>query len=127
LFLEPDNSHWRSPKHSRPKSLRPLSFVLDDGNPNKKHIVEGKPVLLKAYPRVVGIEFLSDHNVNALQAADVLSWAVRRDLSGGTFGSGFEPLKGLFDQHHLNFNYEEEWMRGVADKLRAAESVDDSA
>jgi hypothetical protein len=90
----------------------PLSFVLDDGNRYKKHIIEGKPVLSKAYPRVGGIEFLSDHNVYALQAADVLSWAVRRDLSGGTFGPGFEPLKGLFDEHHLNFNYEEEWMSG---------------
>jgi Protein of unknown function (DUF3800) len=108
-------------------TLWPLSFVVDDGNAFKNDIIQSKPILLKGYPPIVGIDFLSDHDVNGLQAADVLSWAVRRNLSGDTFGPGFEPLKDLFDESHLNVNYEEEWMRDIAAIIRAAESVDNSA
>ncbi len=42
---------------------------LDDGNAYKKQIVESKAVLLKGFPRVTTLEFLSDDNVSALQAA----------------------------------------------------------
>ena len=101
----------------------PLDYVLDDGNAYKKHIIEGSPVLLKAYPRVTRIAFESDDNVNALQAADVLSWAVRRNLSGSNFDHGFEPVKELFDEHHLNFEYKEQWMQEIVEKIRAAEAT----
>jgi Protein of unknown function (DUF3800) len=97
----------------------PLEYVLDCGNPFRQHVIEGSQVLLRAYPGVTRIEFQSDDDVTALQAADVLSWAVRRDLSGGTFEHGFEPIRGLFEEHHLNFDYTE--MRAVAERIRAAE------
>jgi hypothetical protein len=100
----------------------PLSFVLDDGNPYKQDIIEGKPVTLAMFPRVASIDFRSDKSVSLLQAADVLSWAVRRDLSGKGFPAWAEPLKGLFDGQHLNFNYEAGWMKDVAQKLRDAEA-----
>jgi hypothetical protein len=96
----------------------PLAFVIDDGNSYKGQIREGIPVLLKAFPHVAAIDFLADTNVGALQAADVLTWAVRRDLSGA-FSFAFAPLRNLFDQYHLKMNYEEEWMKGVADRIRA--------
>jgi hypothetical protein len=107
----------------------PLSFILDDGNNYRSHIIESKAIILGSFPRVTDIRFLSDEQVNALQAADVLSWVVRRDLSGGAFNHGFKPLKDLFDEQHLNFEYEEEWMREIAEKIRAIESqtVDNSA
>jgi Protein of unknown function (DUF3800) len=101
----------------------PLAFTLDKGNNYKAQIIESKPVIMKTFPRVSRICFDSDDNVVALQAADVLSWAVRRDLSG-TFAHGFEPLKDLFDLQHLNVEYKEEWMKGVAEKIKRAESVD---
>lgn len=101
----------------------PLSYFLDDGNNYKAQIIEGKPALLKAFPRIAVIDFLSDSNVNALQAADVVSWAVRRHLSGESFRHGLEPVKNLFSEYHLVFDYKEEWMREVAAKIRAAESV----
>jgi hypothetical protein len=106
----------------------PLDYILDSGNSYKHHIVEGSPVLLKAYPRVTRIDFQSDDQVCALQAADVLSWAVRRDLSNGSFHHGFEPIRELFDAYHSNFEYKPEWMQGVAEKIRIAErqAVDNS-
>jgi hypothetical protein len=99
----------------------PLDYILDSGNAYKSHVVEAYPVLIKAYPRVTRIDFQSDDQLEALQAADVLSWAIRRDLSGGSFQHGFEPLRDLFDEQHLNFEYKEEWMQGVAEKIRIAE------
>jgi hypothetical protein len=99
----------------------PLSFVLDDGNAYKQQVIDGMPALLKAFPRVAKMEFLSDSEVRALQAADVLSRAVRRDLSA-TFAHGFEPLEGLFDDHHLNLEYKAEWMRGVAGTIQISET-----
>ena len=95
----------------------PLSFVLDDGNPYRQDISDGKPVFLRNFPRLAGIDFSSDTGVRTLQAADVLSWAVRRELSGGAFPKGLEPLKTLFDEQHKNVNYEDEWMKGVAQNV----------
>jgi uncharacterized protein DUF3800 len=103
----------------------PLSYFLDDGNTYKAQILEGRPLLLKAFPRIAAIEFLSDSHVNALQAADVVSWAVRRHLSG-IIAHGLEPLDYLFDQHHLVLDYKEEWMRDVAAKVQAAEFAHNS-
>jgi hypothetical protein len=100
----------------------PLSYFLDDGNAYKAQIREGESVLLKAFPGIASIDFLSDSNVNALQAADVVSCAVRRHLSGDGFRHGLEPLESLFGEYHLVLDYKEEWMRDVAAKIRAVES-----
>ena len=103
----------------------PLSFTLDDGNTYKQQVVESKPVILKAFPRVSKICFESDDNLTVLQAADVLSWAVRR-CSSATLTHWFEPLESLFDEQHFRVEYKEEWMKGVAERIKAAESEDNS-
>ena len=103
----------------------PLSYFLDDGNTYKSQVVESRPRLIEEFPRIAAIDFLCDSQVNALQAADALSWAVRRS-STGTLAHGMEPLSGLFDIHHVVLDYKEEWMQEVADKVRAKESVDNS-
>jgi hypothetical protein len=95
-----------------------IRYVLDDGNIYKKDIIEAKGIL--ALPSLKTIEFCSDTSLCALQAADVVTWIVRRRLAGH-FPSGFEPLQGLFDKHHLDLDYKEEWMVGVADSIRKAE------
>jgi hypothetical protein len=96
----------------------PLAFILDDGNAYKQHILDGLPHFLKAFPRIFDVSFASDHNMVALQAADVLAWTVRRRLSGGHFGSGFEPLLDLLSVYHMNFNYEDEWDAGCSTEAR---------
>lgn len=95
----------------------PISYVLDDGNSYKKDIIEAKSAL--ALPSLKTIVFSSDRSLCALQAADVVTWSVRRQLAG-YFPSGFEPLQGLFDKHHLDLDYRDEWMAGVADSIRKA-------
>jgi hypothetical protein len=95
----------------------PIPYVLNDGNSGKSHIAEAKRAL--ALPSVKTIEFCSDTFLCALQAADVVSWSVRRRLAG-QFPSGLEPLQGLFNEHHLDLEYNEELMVGVADSIRNA-------
>jgi hypothetical protein len=66
------------------------------------------------------VEFRKDESLNALQAADMVCWGVRRRLAG-TFPFGYEPLQELFGEgHHIDVPYKEEWMRGVADTLRTS-------
>jgi hypothetical protein len=42
------------------------------------------------------------------------------------FKHGFEPLTELFDNQHRDIEYKEEWMEGVADRLRSLRGVDNS-
>jgi hypothetical protein len=96
----------------------PIPYVLDRGNSYQSHITEAKLTL--ALPSLKTIDFCSDTSQCALQAADVITWSVRRRLAGH-FPSGFEPLQQLFDGHHRDIEYNEEWMVGVADSMRKAE------
>lgn len=95
----------------------PILYVLEDGNSYKKDIVEARVTL--ALPSLKTIEFCSDTSLCALQAADVVTWSVRRRLAAH-FPIGFEPLQGLLDKHHWDLAYNEEWMVGVADSIREA-------
>jgi len=103
-------------------SKDPVRYRLDAGNRHKDQIVEGHAVLLASeeqHPLNIGsLEFDSDSNVAALQAADVVAWAVRRKLVSA-LKSGFEPLADLFDDYHVQVDYNEEWMTGVANTIRA--------
>ncbi len=47
----------------------------------------------------------------------MISWTVRR-TSTGKLPDGFEPLADILVEHHFEVPYPEEWMHGVADKLR---------
>ena len=99
-----------------------VHYVLDSGNPHRNEIRVAHSVLRTNGSRIGTLEFGSDNSNCALQAADMISWAMRRSLDGG-LSNGFEPLANLFDEHHNAFHYEEEWMRGVADKLRSSALV----
>lgn len=103
------------------RHLWPLQVTLDSGNSFAKDIIAARSTFFETYPRITSIGFESDDNVACLQAADVLTWAARRHLSGGNFNHGFEALSQLFDEQHLNLQYEEEWMRDIAEKIRLSE------
>jgi hypothetical protein len=62
---------------------------------------------IKALPelanhRVGSLTFETDSNVLALQAADVVAWATRREFSGKGLTGVYEPLRGLFDQSYVH-------------------------
>ena len=97
-----------------------IPYVLDDGNSYKNDIIEAGRIL--RLPSLKTVEFCTDTSLCALQAADVVTWSVRRRLAG-QFPSGLEPLQGLFDKHHLDLDYREEWMVGVADSHRLRQAA----
>ena len=51
---------------------------------------------------VGGLEFGTDTAVPALQAADVIAWATRRNRSDLPFKEWHMPLKGLFDDCYID-------------------------
>jgi hypothetical protein len=103
----------------------PIDYVLDDGNSYKKDVREGYGVLQSKGVNLGALSFEKDDSNCALQAADMISWTVRRTLSAA-LPVGFEPLSGLLGEYHVEVPYKQEWMQEVADELRA-QAVDSSA
>ena len=100
----------------------PISYVLDEGNSYSSQILDAYAVLKNQSVDIAEPHFESDHLVSALQAADMVSWSVRRRLVGA-FKDGFEPLSTLFDDYHWDLPYKEEWMQRVAADLRRSLEV----
>ena len=99
-----------------------VAYLLDTGNPYKHHILDAHGSIVKSkdrFPLNVGaLGFDCDDAISALQAADVVSWSVRRNLAS-ELKSGFEPLAELFDSKHREIPYAPEWMMSVAEAMRA--------
>jgi len=98
-----------------------IPFVVDDNNPYKHHILDAHSVVKefqKQVPLNAGqLSFATDTDLCAIQAADVVSWTVRKSIVG-TFKHGFEPLPALLDEKHESQPFEEGWMIEVANALR---------
>jgi hypothetical protein len=109
---------------------RPINYVLDDGNAHKNDVKQAHGYFqdtdAKSPLNVGTLQFDLDHNHAALQGADVVSWTVRRRLSQG-LRSGFEPLEELRQAKHLELHYKEEWMVGVAERIREKEAANQNA
>src|SRR5450755_3612827 len=63
--------------------------------------------------------FDTDKKVRALQAADLVSWSVRRRLTGSKFNNGFETVPAVLEERHIEQPFEEGWMSEIATALRA--------
>jgi hypothetical protein len=58
------------------------------------------------------------NNVSALQAADLVCWAVRRRSARYSFTGGFEPLETILDAHgHNQSPIPEAFMRDLLERL----------
>lgn len=99
-----------------------IPFVMDIGNPYRHHVLEAHAsieyVQKSQFLNAGSLTFDCDTNLRALQAADLVSWSVRRKLTGA-FVHGFEPLPEVFASPHIEQPYEEEWLKTMADNLRA--------
>jgi hypothetical protein len=98
----------------------PIAYLLDAGSPCKHDVMEVYSYLIghqEKYPLNMGtLAFDCDDRVSALQAADMVSWSVRRKLSS-ELKSGFEPLAELFTIEHEELPYKQKWMVEVASSL----------
>jgi hypothetical protein len=104
-----------------------VSYLLDNGNPYRHHILEGYKTILEFQRRerwlnVGALGFDDDEKTLALQAADVISWTVRRSASRH-FPPGFEELEKIKENsegspHHVQHAFTDELLRMLADSLR---------
>jgi hypothetical protein len=98
-----------------------IRYVLDEGNIYRPQVEQAHDFLLttehKSPFNLGDLRFESDTEFCALQAADLVSWSVRRKLST-KLKEEHAPLEELFDARHVQVNYEPEWMDGVARNLR---------
>lgn len=103
-----------------------IDYVLDDGNRFKKHIVQMYDSIEKA-PELAGhkvgsLDFKTDSEVPALQAADVIAWATRRVKAGKELKGVHEPLKGLFDKFYADSPAPDDIVRQMSARFALAEA-----
>jgi hypothetical protein len=116
-------SHKIAQAHNYQKRV---AFVVDPGNPYAEQVFFMHQALVEAqtdenFLNLGSLTFDKDDNVTALQAADVVCWAVRRRATGYPFVNGFEPIeKILDDQAHNQAPYPEDAMRDLRARLKAA-------
>jgi uncharacterized protein DUF3800 len=80
-----------------------IAYLVDRGSPFSGQIDLGHRLIclrerglgLKTYTGT--LTFADDENVSALQAADVIAWSSRRNITDGLTDE-FEPLKALFEK-----------------------------
>ena len=98
-----------------------IRYVLDEGNIYRPQVEQAHDFLMSMEHRsplnLGDLRFESDTEYCALQAADLVSWSVRRKLTT-KLKEEHAPLEELFDSRHVQVNYEREWMDGVACNLR---------
>ena len=101
-----------------------IAYLLDRGNQYKHDVLDAHSFLsggdIGDRLNIGTLGFDCDDNIAALQAADVVSWSIRRKYSL-SLNIGFEPLESLFDSQHFEAPYSEEWMAEVAKSLRDKE------
>jgi hypothetical protein len=100
-----------------------IAFIVDSGNTYAEHVFFAHQGLVEIqteedFLNLGSLTFDKDDNVSALQAADVVCWAVRRRASGYPFSNGFEPLEGILnDQAHNEADFSEIAMRELVGRL----------
>jgi Protein of unknown function (DUF3800) len=103
---------------------RLIAFIVDTGNPYATHIVEAHNALEMVqkdgnFLHLGSLTFGNDEQITALQAADVICWAVRRRSAGLRFTNGFEPLESILDDKgHNQAEFPEASMRALLQRLQ---------
>jgi hypothetical protein len=105
-----------------------LSYLMDDGNPYKDQLIEVHGYMKTKFEnaaacRCGALDFGDDEKIRPLQAADVISWTVRRRATGMPFRKEFEPLEGITVPKHLELEFKAEWMAEISDALRAKQAL----
>lgn len=90
-------------------------YFLDDGNERKEESFSGQSLRSSCACRSFG----DDKAACALQAADVVAWAVRRRHSGLAFDFGRGPLEAVLGGTHRELTVQDDWLADVAEGRRA--------
>jgi hypothetical protein len=98
-----------------------IAFLLDAGNEHCGHIVVAYKEVKRQKEKLNiplhagSLNFDSDSNISALQAADIIAWAVRRRAIGLPIGKGFQPISAIIDRNedHVQNSWEENWLKEI--------------
>jgi hypothetical protein len=93
-------------------------YFLDDGNERKAELEAVHYVLANqsAFPAHVGpLSFGDDKAACALQAADIVAWAVRRKHAREPFDFGRDPLEAVLAGTHREQIAKDDWLADVAE------------
>lgn len=99
-----------------------VAFVMDDGNCYSSQVQESYAAICRAQEdglalNLGSLTFADDKRVTALQASDLVCWAVRRRATNKSF-EGFEPLAAILDQRgHNQSPFSEDSMREIMKHL----------
>lgn len=102
-----------------------VSFILDSGNPYKRHIVEAHAAMLdeqkNEFLNVGGLHFEDDEDLGILQAADVVAWGVRRRATGKPFEYAFQPIGEILKKEngHGEADLKGHWMKDISEATMA--------
>jgi hypothetical protein len=105
--------------------IDPIPFILDSGNPYKRHVVKAHTFLQKRfqqheYLHLGSLTFDDDKALGILQAADIIAWGTRRRVTGVPFGSGFAPIEQLLTSdasHHAEIPWKADWLKEFGTNL----------
>jgi Protein of unknown function (DUF3800) len=97
-----------------------IPFLMDEGNNYAPHVLKAHKTALKfqkeKFLNMGELTFEDDEEIKPLQAADMISWAVRRKTRG-VLDKGFQPLTELFDAKHAEAPFQTEYLRELAESL----------
>jgi hypothetical protein len=102
-----------------------IAYVLDLGTKNVGHVIATHRAMRKMQkedPTMISnvgtIAFEDDEHVVALQAADMIAWAMRRKLVGLPFLMGYEPIAYLLNEDtHYHYGWESKEFQFLKEKV----------
>jgi hypothetical protein len=103
-----------------------IPFMLDEGCPDRTDVDIAHKYLREEFPadgppfltRAGGLTWEDDKKFPSLQAADVISWTVRRKAANKEFDFGYEPLIEILDEFHYPADFDEGAMKKIAMRVR---------
>jgi len=93
-----------------------IAFLLEAGNEHAEHIRVAHQSMIEMGKNVGTLAF-EPKRISALQAADVIAWGARRRAIGDPIGKGFQPISKIFDENHIQSQWEESWLKNLNDSI----------
>lgn len=95
-----------------------MAFLMEEGNQFAEDVRRAHAGMMKM--RREGAIYISNGSLtlepkelSPLQAADIIAWGVRRNVSNVPIIKGFEPIITIFDEKHVQNKYSEELLKSI--------------
>jgi hypothetical protein len=109
-----------------------IAFIMEQGNEHASHVFAAHEVMVRMKNSKgmfinVGSLTFDSKQITALQAADVIAWAVRRRAVGDPIGKGFQPITQILEEKHIQDYMKDRWLINLNESiLKKAKGISDS-